>query len=136
MNKPFALPFAALLLATLTLSVPASAREAKGLVYVTAQVVHTAKVDVEVLPTVKPAAAKAVQGGTEWKVPLQVSAGSSSTAPAPKPGATYQVKDCQGAQAERSDGELKVFVPQGTTCAPVVVATAYPDGAPPEAERL
>lgn len=136
MNKPSALPFAAVLLASLALSLPASAREAKATILVTARVVRTAQVDVAVLSTEKTPTAQAVKGGTEWKVPLKVTAGSSSTAPAPKAGATYQVKDCQGAQAERTDGELKVFVPSGATCAPVVVATVYPDGAPPEAERL
>lgn len=141
MTQPRPLPslrlpaFAGALLA-LTLSLPAAARETKATIRVTARVVRTAQVDVAVLPTVKPAVPKAVKGGTEWSVPLRVSAGSSSTLPAPKPGATYQVKDCQGAQAERTAGELKVFVPEGAACAPVVVATVYPDGAPPEAEQL
>jgi hypothetical protein len=127
---------AALLLAALTVSLPAAAREAKGTLLVTARVVQTTQVEVAVLPTEKPSTAKVVKGGTEWKVPLKVSAGSSGAAPGPKAGATYQVKDCQGAQAKRTDGELKVFVPEGAACVPVVVATVYPDGAPPEAEKL
>jgi hypothetical protein len=120
----------------LTLSLPAAAHEAKATLLVTARVVRTAQVDVAVLPSVKPAAPTAVKGGTEWKVPLKASAESSNALPAPRAGVTFQVKDCQGAQAQREAGSLKVFVPQGAQCAPVVVATVYPDGAPPDSEKL
>lgn len=129
----------------LWISLPAAAGQARGVIQVTAQVVRSARIELGIAPSLEPGAPRTVRGGTEWRVPFGASVRTSMSAAedARAAGIAFLVKGCEGARANWSgsaeDGAaraLRVFVPQGAECAPVVVATVFPDGAPPETEVI
>jgi|GEM_PF-3632991 len=125
-------------LLALAVAMPASAREARGTLTITATVVHATEVKLAVAPDAKVMAPRTVKGGTEWTVPLQTGSKSQE-----ETGVRFQVKDCEGAQASLSQTRnaegnkgLTVFVPRGSQCAPIVVATVFPDGTPEGGQEL
>jgi hypothetical protein len=121
----------ALLLASATL---AEGRRlvAQGTLNVGVQVVRTAKVDVAAIPEAAQAHAVKRSGATEWIVPMR------ATVDGDRQGAQLALQGCEGtvrwqkAPAATEAGRAqKIDAVVKKDCAPTVLVTVLPDGAPP-----
>lgn len=126
----------------LWIALPAVASPAHGVIRVSARVVRSARIALKVTPSVSAPARRDVSGGIEWRVPLGVSVTTGTGSARPAAVQFLEVKGCEGARASwtptssSSARALRILVPDRSGCAPVVVATVFPDGAPPDAEGV
>jgi hypothetical protein len=119
-------------LAVLTAS-PSQADTARAQFQVHVRVVQPARIEVASTDTLR-VESLAVSGGREWRAGPTVKAWVNGAPQAA--GVTFRAIDCDdGSRNARAAGGAeqgaRIFIPSDSGCAPVLIATVFPDGSPP-----